>query len=328
MRLQDGRALALRALEAIGYTPQDSEIIANHLLDCELRGLSFSGLARILSIAERVKRTGLGHPPTVVTDHHNAAAIDGGDSIGYLVSRFSMQVAIEKASATGLATIGANGTWYTGMLSYYGEMAADAGFVALIASNTAHWVAPAGGTAPAFGTNPICFAFPSTNGPVIWDIGTSNIIHAQAVLADREGAKLPRGSAFDSAGAPTVDPLEALAGAFTPWGGHKGAGLGLVVQMLGMLAGAPVQPDGLKDFGFFTILVDPALFGDPAEFQTKITRYAEFVRDSRPLADAAPVRMPFDRSRAERERRIKEGRIDVSPSIVDALARLVAEQKS
>ena len=55
----------------------------------------------------------------------------------------------------------------------------------MIASNASPWVAPFGGTEGRFGTNPICYGFPTAQrDPIIWDIGTSSIMHAEVVLAD------------------------------------------------------------------------------------------------------------------------------------------------
>ncbi len=45
------------------------------------------------------------------------------------------KIAIEKAKASGVSAVGANGTYYTGMLSYYSEMAAAEDLVTIIASN-------------------------------------------------------------------------------------------------------------------------------------------------------------------------------------------------
>jgi hypothetical protein len=84
---------------------------------------------------------------------------------------------------------------------------------------------------------------------VIWDVGTSAIIHAEVTLARRLGQLLPAGVAFDSDGQPTRDPAAALAGAFAAWGGHKGSGLGIVVQLLGIMAGSPPIPPDLAGFG-------------------------------------------------------------------------------
>ena len=58
LTIGEARALGERALRAIGYTAQDSASIADHLIDCELRGLEYSGLARIPSIDERLSAVG------------------------------------------------------------------------------------------------------------------------------------------------------------------------------------------------------------------------------------------------------------------------------
>ncbi|HWL80456.1 MAG TPA: Ldh family oxidoreductase [Roseomonas sp.] len=320
MTLEAARALSLRSLEGLGYDPAQAAVITDHLMDCELRGLGYAGLARILSIAGRLDGRGPARAPMrILRESPVSARLDGADHVGYLVAAEATRIAIEKAQATGIAVVGASRTWYTGMLSYYGEMATAQGLVMAIASNATPWVAPHGGTEGRFGTNPICFAFPSTEEPVIWDIGTSAIIHAQVVMAKRLGETLPEGVAFDAEGQPTRDPAAALAGAFAPWGGHRGSGLAIVVQLLGMLAGSPGLPGELQDFGYLAIAIRPDLLTDPEAFRQDVSRYAAAVRATRPEPGGAPVRMPFDRSRAERERRRSEGSIEVAEAVLNAL---------
>lgn len=322
------RQLALSGLGALGYDRAESAMIAGHLLDCDLRGLGFSGIARVLSIAER--HTALPRPRRPISTLRESpvsARIDGGDAVGYLVAERATDMAIAKANASGIAIIGASDTWYTGMLSYYAERIVGHGLVTMIASNASPWVAPQGGAEGRYGTNPICFGFPSTSDPVIWDIGTSAIIYAQVVEALRLGKALPEGLAIDGAGALTTDPEAALSGAFMAWGGHKGSGLGLVVQMLGMLAGSPIMPGHLQDFGFLVIAVRPDILVDPDIFRQQIADYADAVRNTRPLDGGPPVRMPFDRSRADRARRLADGHIDVPPAIIEALQALAQDFK-
>jgi delta1-piperideine-2-carboxylate reductase len=317
------QALATSALETLGYTADEGERIAAHLLDCELRGLGFSGLARVLSIAERHQAKPAPRGPiTTLRETPISARIDGGDAVGYLVAERAIDLAIAKSETSGIAIIGASDTWYTGMLSYYAERLVGRDLVAMIASNASPWVAPEGGAEGRYGTNPICFGFPSADDPVIWDIGTSAIIYAQVVEALRFGSQLPAGLALDAAGQLTTDPQAALSGAFMPWGGHRGSGLGLVVQMLGMLAGSPIMPGQLQDFGFLVIAIRPDLLVDLDTFKRQIADYADIVRSTKPLDGGHAVRMPFDRSRAERARRLAEGFIDVPPAIIAALEDL------
>ena len=176
MRVSVGRAteLAVGALRGIGYPAQDAATIADHLIDCELRGLGYSGLARILSIAERLGDAGpTAEPIRVLRDNPVSARLDGADNVGYLVALRATETAITKAQTTGLAAVGADNTWYTGMLSYYAELITARGLVAMIASNATPWVAPFGGSQARFGTNPFCFGFPT--GRVAADLGHRHV---------------------------------------------------------------------------------------------------------------------------------------------------------
>ena len=323
LTIEQARGLASRAMQSIGHESRDASLIADHLIDCELRGVTYGGLARAISIAERIAATGVSrHPIRIVKDTPVSASIDGGDHIGYVVAHQATELAIDKASASGIAIVGAFNTWYTGMLSYYAEMAAARGLVTIIASNASPWVAPYGATEGRFGTNPICVGFPSTEEPVIWDIGTSAVMHAEVALADRLGRQLPDGVAFDAAGQPTSDPIAALGGAFAAWGGHKGSGLGMVVQLFGVLAGSPTLPPELARFGMIVITVRPDLLRSSDEFAQSVADYATSVRGARAIPGGPPVRMPFDRSRAQRKRRLAEDTIDVPDAVYSRVVEI------
>lgn len=324
LTIEHARGLVDRAMSAVGYGAEEAATIADHLIDCELRGVTYGGLARAVSIAERTIRTGVSRTPIrVVKETPVSASIDGADHIGYVVAKRAMALAIDKAVASGIAIVGANNTWYTGMLSYYAEMAAARGLVSIAASNASPWVAPHGATEGRFGTNPICVGFPSVDEPVIWDIGTSAIMHAEVKLAEQLGQQLPEGVAFDHRGHPTRDPAAALAGAFAAWGGHKGSGLGIVVQLLGALAGSPAIPDELAGFGMVIIAIRPELLTTAEAFAREVAAYADSIRSTRTIEGGPAVRMPFDRSRAERKRRVAEDAIDVAEAVYSNLVEIV-----
>ncbi|MDQ0819625.1 delta1-piperideine-2-carboxylate reductase [Arthrobacter sp. V4I6] len=325
--LDAAREVGFNALRGLGLSEPEADVTVRHLLDCELRGLSFSGLARILSIGERLAAKPLGRDAIRITRQTPVSAqLDGGDRLGYVVAQQAVEIAIDKAAGIGLAVVGASNTWYTGMLSYYAEMITARGLVALIASNSTPWVAPFGGTEGRFGTNPFCLGFPSGSTPVVWDIGISEVIHAQAVLAQRLGHQLPPGVAYDANGQPTTDPAQALSGAFTAWGGHKGSGLGVSVQLLGMLAGSPVFPKPLEDFGFFVLAIQPDLLTPGDEFKAKVSEFSQTMRTTRRTDEEVPVRMPFERSAARRDAQRAAGGFDVDASVLEAVRTLAAQR--
>lgn len=321
LTLDEAHALCIQAMITLGHAPDEAAIIADHLMDCELRGVSYGGLARALSICDRVAQAGLSKKPiTVVKETSVSATIDGGDQVGYLVGDRVTGVAISKARETGLAVVGANETWYTGMFSYYLERVTKAGFVGMIAGSGGQIVAPADGTQGRFATNPIAFGFPTIGTPIIWDIGTSAVTLAEVFLKMRLGEQLGEGLAYDPEGRPTRDPATALAGrAFSVWGGHKGSGLATMVQLLGMMCGAAAAPEGLRDCGFFVLVIDPGLLTSAEDFKARASVYADSLRATRPIDPGQPVRVPFERSVAERNRRLQEGVITVSDEVVKAL---------
>ncbi|GHC78101.1 Ldh family oxidoreductase [Limoniibacter endophyticus] len=327
LTISDATSLAQNVMVALGYTQSQAKIATDHLIDSELRGLTYAGFSRILSIADHLARKGLSNRAiSIMQETPVSARLDGADNLGYLVAQRATEIAIEKASAGGIAIVGASDTWYTGMLSYYAEQVVARDLVVMIASNASPWVAPHGGTEGRFGTNPICFGFPSADKPVIWDIGTSSIIHAQAVLAKRLGRPLPDGTAFGPDGRPTTDPETALAGAFTPWGGHRGSGLALVVHLLGMLAGSPMMPGELEGFGYLAIAVKPDLLTPLDAFKREVAAYSELVRETRPADPNDPVRMPFDRSRADRDAQKSMNFIEI-PDPIHAAVLQIADGK-
>jgi LDH2 family malate/lactate/ureidoglycolate dehydrogenase len=323
LTLREARSLAEQALEASGYSAGEAQAIADHLIDCELRGLQFGGLPRALSIIERVRATPeAARPISVIHETPLSVTIDGGDQVGYLVANYATDLAIEKASTSGVAVVGANQTWYTGMFSYYLERVTGAGLVGMAAGSGGHFVAPFGSNEARFGTNPIAFGFPSDGHPVIWDIGTAEIMLAEVLLAHRLEQELPVGVAYDKDGRATRTPLEVFGGAVTVWGGHRGSGLALVVQLLGMMTGASAAPDGLSDCGFFLLAVDPEMLVPGGGFRSRVAEYATSVRAARAIEQARPVRMPFDRSAAERARRLAEDRLEIPDEVH---AGLIAE---
>jgi LDH2 family malate/lactate/ureidoglycolate dehydrogenase len=59
----------------------------------------------------------------------------------------------------------------------------------------------------------------------------------------------------------------------------------------------------------------------PSEiFRRNVSAFADAVRSAQPIAGGLPVRMPFDRSRQERARRLSENAIEVPDLLVTQLS--------
>lgn len=320
VQISDAHALVTKAMAALGHSKRDAGIIADHLIDCELRGVQFGGLPRALSIVERIQgRPDRRKPMKVTRDTPVSVFIEGGDQAGYLVAHRATELAIEKAKKNGIGIAGANDTWYTGMFSTYMEMATREDLVAMAIGNAAPRVAPFGSTEGRFGTNPIAFGFPTLGDPVIWDIGTAAIMAGEVALAQRTGMPLPEGVAFDAEGHPTRDPAAAGKGAYAAWGGYKGSGLAICIQMLGMMCNTLPFPPLVEGCGFIILVMSPTMFMEVDDFKKNASAYAKAVRAANPVDPSRPVRMPFDRSAQERRRHLAQGTIEVAPAVYEKL---------
>src|SRR5690606_24319261 len=86
------------------------------------------------------------------------------------------QLAIQKAKASGLAIVGVNNSYFSGRNAYYTEQVVKEGFVCIHIASAMPRVVPPGGAQVALGTNPMCMGFPTTNDPLIIDIGTASMM--------------------------------------------------------------------------------------------------------------------------------------------------------
>jgi LDH2 family malate/lactate/ureidoglycolate dehydrogenase len=319
--LAEATALGLRALARIGYADEEAGIVTDQLIDNALCGYGFAGLPRILAIARDAKTGRVRTPIRVIHETPNSALVDGGNNVGYVAVYRGMEIAIAKAKAAGVASVGICNSYYSGRNAYYLERIALAGLVGLHTASGAPHVVPPGGRRPALGTNPIAFAFPSTAGPVIYDIGTASLMWGEVLLCAETGEELPAGLAFDADGNPTRDARAAALGGVAPWGGHKGFGLSFAIQALGLLAGAALPHGQAQDYGFLFLVVDPTAMLPANDFAEQMSALVQRVKATPRQQGVAEIRLPSERAFRERERRRIEG-ILVDRAVITALDEL------
>ncbi len=322
LTITDATTLAARALTRAGMSADNARITADHLVDAALCGHEFSSLPRVIALAEAIRDKPPAGPTRVVRENHCSALLDGGDNVAYVVSLHAIDKAMDIARKNGVAVVCANNTWFSGRLAYYVERAARQGFIAMHTTNTTARVAPHGGVDRLMGTNPFAIAFPSEDDPVIIDIGTSQSTWGDVVLARTKGQPLPQGVAVSPAGHPTTDPDEALEGAILPWGGARGSGLALAVQLLGILAGSDLVIDDISNYGLFFIVIDPKLFMPSDQLPARVTAFRQVVTANRPAANGGAVRVPGDSSQQKRRANLAKGVINLDDKVYARLRDL------
>jgi len=323
VRLSVAEAVALgeRALTRVGYSGEDAKIIVDQLVDNALCGYKFAGLPRILAIAGDERTHGPRKPVRIVHETPNSALLDGGNTVGYIAAYRAAEAAIRKAKTAGIASAGAYNSYYSGRNAYFVEKIVREGLVAYHVSSAYPRVLPPGGAKPMLGTNPICFGFPSDDGPVIFDMGTASFMWGEVMLHAHLKEPLPEGVGFDEHGNPSRDAAEVLKGGVAPFGGHKGYGLSFAIQALGLLAGSALTRGQVRDYGFLFWALDPNIMLPGGEFKSQMSEYVRQIKATPRRPGIEEIRIPSERSMRDRERRRKEG-IVIERKVVESLRAL------
>jgi len=237
---QEAQDLGERALGTLGLNYEEAAIVAAHLVDASMWGYEFAGLPRILVIAERAELKKARMPLSIVKETAVSALLDGGNQLGYISVCRAVEIAIEKVRNSGVALIGLRNSWFTGRAAYYVEKIARAGFAAIYVASSTPTVVPPGASRKVLGTNPLAIGLPGKINPFIYDIGTSAVMSGEVLMKALLGEEFAEISGIDKNGTPTRVARDMVEGGVFPFGGHKGYGLSLAIQALGLMAGARV----------------------------------------------------------------------------------------
>ena len=230
-------------------------------------------------------------------------------------------------SGKGNAALAITNTHHFAALWPETEALAERGLVGFAFVAAMSYVAPAGGTRPLYGTNPMSFAWPRGEGrpPLCFDQASSASERGEIMIHQRDGKPIPEGWGIDTDGNPATDPAAALAGAQLRFGGYKGASLALMIELLaGALVGDLFSFEasevdhgdgGPPRGGELVLAIDPA----KCSVGANPVRHAEslFAR----ILEQEGARLPSDRRYAARQRTPTEG-ITIPRTLHDTIESL------
>jgi len=311
LSVAEARALGERAMRGVGYDAEEARILADHVLDAALCGYEYSGLPKLLNVAEHPRHRAGRRPLRVLSDTGASVLFDGGNQNGMIGMYHATRAVIERARAHGLALVGVNDLWMSGRSAYYVEMAARAGLIGIHTVAAPPSVAPLGGARAMLGTNPIAFGFPLEGDPLVIDLGTSAFMGTDLQFRARLGIPLPEGVAIDEHGRPTTDARAARRGALLPFGGHKGYALALALHALGVSA------------EYLFIAFAPDLFAPLDDYRRALAAEIAAIKATPRQEGVEEIRIPGERAYRERARLAREG-LAIDRRIHDALRALAA----
>jgi LDH2 family malate/lactate/ureidoglycolate dehydrogenase len=319
MRITADRLRSIYAGVARAHGADDGEagLFADGLLRADLRGHHTQG-AGLLPYMDELFEAGagkFGEPLTVVREAASTALLDGHGGAGHVVAMRAMDMAIDKARATGIGFVTVRRSADCGMAANYALQALDHGMIGIAMSTGPLLVAPWGGRDVQFCTNPLAIAVPAgREDPVVIDMATSASSMGKVVLAARDGKLLDTRQLVDPEGQYTNDPAKIIlnamdrespmTGALLPEG-PKGFAMLLMVEMLSALLSGErtwaedpkggVKTDTRARAAFYAqtlIAIDIARFQDPAEFAVSAERMVQTLSQGRPAAGFDAVRLP------------------------------------
>jgi LDH2 family malate/lactate/ureidoglycolate dehydrogenase len=235
-------AFCVACFETAGLSPEDARLTAENLIFANLRGVDSHGVIRLKAYVERLRAGGFkrGVQPQVVCEEESSALIDGQHGMGQVAATTAMKLAIGKAAKTGVAVVSVRNSNHFGASAFYAMQALEHGMIGFAATNAGPTMAPTGGREGRLGNNAAAIAVPAGQcAPIVLDMATGAVAWGKIFVAQQEGRKIPATWALDKNGVPTDDPNAAAhQGMIQPFGGYKGYGLSLLIDILtGVLSG-------------------------------------------------------------------------------------------
>jgi LDH2 family malate/lactate/ureidoglycolate dehydrogenase len=329
----------------LGLSLEEASDSAEILVAADARGIASHGVARLWRYENGIRKGIMsgGVAPTVLRETPISLVLDANGAMGMSLSKKTMGTVIEKARTTGTAFASIRNSNHYGIAGYYSEMAARADMIGICMTNTAALGVPTFGRMAMFGTNPIAISVPG-HGPNLFtlDMSTTAVTRGKIEVYDREGKTLPQGWAVDTTGRVTGNATQLLedmlyqrgggliplGGAGELFGGHKGYGLAVMVDIMTAITSGGVFGKSVMDSAatsarvchfFGAIRLD--VFRDPEELKSDMDRMLADLNQAEPAEGCERI---YYAGQKEHESELLCGRIGVplSAKVVEQLRKI------
>jgi LDH2 family malate/lactate/ureidoglycolate dehydrogenase len=201
----------------------------------------------------------------------------------------------------------------------------------MITSNASPSMAPWGGIERFFGTNPLCYGIPTGEQfpDIILDMATSVVARGKIRLAGKQQRSIPMDWAITNEGERTTDPTKALEGLVLPFGGPKGYGLVLLIDVLSsILTGANFGPhvssmseSKEQGVGHFFLVIRPDLFEPLESFKKRMNQMIIELKNVKTMKGVDRIYLPGEKEHEIAVKRRDEG-IPLTSSLLDELRQV------
>ncbi|MFC1860791.1 Ldh family oxidoreductase [Chloroflexota bacterium] len=331
------RQFCISASECVGLSREHAELLADPLIQADLRGVYSQGVSRFTRYIRGYQAGGINPKPDikVVKESKASAVMDADDGMGYIAGYPAMRLAMDKAAQCGVGTVTVRRSNHYGMAAYWSMMALERDMIGYTTTSAPASLAPWGGITPSYGNNPVSYAIPAGEElPLVLDIAMSVTVMGAVRLFALKNEPIPSGWALDKYGEPTTDAQSAIEGLLLPIADYKGYGMALVNDVLcGVLSGGsfgadiPKSPaDRFVGSGCcqFFMAFDISHFRPVAEFKERVDIMVRMMKSSQLAKGHDRIYLPGEKEFETHNRQIKEG-ISYSKEIIDQLKILAQD---
>jgi L-2-hydroxycarboxylate dehydrogenase (NAD+) len=332
-------SLCVDAMIKSGVPADDAAKIADLMVEADLTGADAHGVFRLPQYVMRLKLEAVKAKPQIKVERTAPATalIDGDNGMGHLVIARAAETAIELARECGVAWVGCRMSNHAGAAGVYAALPLKAQMIGMYSAvANANHMPLAGGAEPLLGTNPLAIAIPAgEEAPLVLDIATSIVSYGTIKNHRLQNHPLQGDWMVDpKTGAAVTDPNKSAEALLLPMGGYKGAGLALMLGLLGgtlngALFGRDVidfnaNPSAVTNTGQFVVALDPARFQKLEHFKAEVDRHVRSLRNSQALPGHDAVRLPGEQRAKRRVDRLRNG-LALPPELLVQLDKLASE---
>ncbi len=282
-----------------GFSTQEAQTISDVLLQSDLFGIESHGMQRMVRYHKGIERglIKVESKPEVVFETPVSAVLDGNHGMGQLIGKTAMEMAIQKAQASGIGIVTVRNSNHYGIAGYYAKLASDVGLIGVSCTNSEAIMVPTFGRMAMLGSNPIAVAMPAEPYDFLFDASTTVVTRGKLEIYNKAKKPLPAGWALDKDGHPSVNAPDVLGnivakkgGGIMPLGGseeqlgsHKGYGFGMLCEIFSSILSQGMTSDqcmqGTKGgicHGFGAI--NPNIFGSSEGIKHHFSAYLSRLR--------------------------------------------------
>jgi 3-dehydro-L-gulonate 2-dehydrogenase len=320
-----------RLFEKHGFTEAKARSLAKVHTESTLDGVNSHGINRVPLFIEYVEKGVVNldaeAEPSETFGHIERWDGHLGPGIINAIKCTNRAIQLAKLHGMGMVALRNTNHWMRG--GTYGWLAAEAGCIAILFTNTIANMPPWGGKESRIGNNPFIVSIPRKEGPhVVLDMAMSQFAFGKIHDYKLRGEKLPYPGGWDENNELSNDPEKILViERGLPIGYWKGSALSMILDMLATLLTAGDSTCKIASREFETgisqvyLCMYPEIFRD-RDLQDKLLgEIIDYTHDVAPMQHGEKTYYPGERTWHTRARNLKEG-IPVSEEIWQKVLKL------